>query len=241
MCKKKDVDIKNKYIAANQPYLFPYLGFFQLINSVDIFLLCGDLQYIRHGWVNRNRWQFLNEEWRYFTFSVEKGHHFEPIKNNVYSNIKKDKEKFLKQLMGYRNSVNFEEGYELIREIFQFESDNVAKFNEYSIKKVCDYLSIKTKIICSEDIEDIVYRENMVSLERNERIYFLCNYFQCNNYRNAIGGIKLYNKQEFLGNNLNLEFIKSELAERDCLSVIDYIMRHTKEECVESIRKISII
>ncbi len=41
--------------ALAQPYLFPYLGYLQLIAAVDQFVLHDDVQYIHQGWVNRNR------------------------------------------------------------------------------------------------------------------------------------------------------------------------------------------
>ena len=42
-------------LAAMQPYFFPYLGYFQLIAAADQFLLYDNLNYIRQGWVHRNR------------------------------------------------------------------------------------------------------------------------------------------------------------------------------------------
>ena len=42
-------------LAGNQPYLLPYLGYWQLINLSDLFLLADDYDYIRHKWINRNR------------------------------------------------------------------------------------------------------------------------------------------------------------------------------------------
>ena len=54
-------------IAIMQPYLFPYLGYFQLINSVDLFVIYDDVQYIKGGWINRNR-ILLEDRDHLFTF-----------------------------------------------------------------------------------------------------------------------------------------------------------------------------
>ena len=37
-----------------QPYFFPYIGYFKLINAVDKFIIYDDVNYIKRGWINRN-------------------------------------------------------------------------------------------------------------------------------------------------------------------------------------------
>jgi len=41
-------------IAIMQPYVFPFIGYFQLISAVDKFVLYDDVNYINRGWINRN-------------------------------------------------------------------------------------------------------------------------------------------------------------------------------------------
>ena len=61
-------------LGIMQPYLFPYIGYFQLISAVDIWVVFDDVQYIRHGWVNRNRILSPNiqKEWQYITVPIQK-------------------------------------------------------------------------------------------------------------------------------------------------------------------------
>ena len=233
--------MNKKYIGANQPYLFPYFGFFQLINSVDIFLLCGELQYIRHGWINRNRWIFPNENWRYFSFSVGKGSVQDAIIDKVYVNFEEDKKRFMKQMLSYKKSCNFEEAYTLFEDIMKYDNANVSDFNEYSIQEICKYLSIDTKIISSDKSMDILYKEKMINSERLERIFYICKYYDCQCYRNAIGGQGLYSKEEFKCNNIKLEFVKPLLDQRDTLSIVDYIMKHSRKESIERLKSIEIV
>src|SRR5476651_2035291 len=65
-------------IAMMQPYLFPYLGYFQLIAAADVFVLGDDLQYIRSGWVNRNR-ILHNGQAKLITFPLKRDRHDMPI------------------------------------------------------------------------------------------------------------------------------------------------------------------
>jgi len=41
-------------LAIMQPYLFPYIGYFQLIHAVDSFVVYDDVNFIKGGWINRN-------------------------------------------------------------------------------------------------------------------------------------------------------------------------------------------
>ena len=38
-----------------QPYFFPYIGYFQLIGAVDLFIVYDNIKYTKKGWINRNR------------------------------------------------------------------------------------------------------------------------------------------------------------------------------------------
>ena len=38
-----------------QPYFLPYIGYFQLIDAVDLFIVYDDVKYTKRGWINRNR------------------------------------------------------------------------------------------------------------------------------------------------------------------------------------------
>ncbi len=42
-------------LGIMQPYFFPYIGYFSLIKHVDEFILFDTPQFIRHGWIERNR------------------------------------------------------------------------------------------------------------------------------------------------------------------------------------------
>ena len=44
-----------KTIAIMQPYFFPYIGYFQLIAAVDMFIVYDNIKYTKKGWINRNR------------------------------------------------------------------------------------------------------------------------------------------------------------------------------------------
>ncbi len=50
-------------IAIMQPYFLPYIGYFQLINAVDKFVFLDNVNFIKKGWINRNRLRIQEKEW----------------------------------------------------------------------------------------------------------------------------------------------------------------------------------
>ena len=42
-------------LALMQPYFLPYLGYWQLLAAADQFVLYDEVNYIKGGWINRNR------------------------------------------------------------------------------------------------------------------------------------------------------------------------------------------
>jgi len=44
-----------KTVSIMQPYLWPYLGYFQLLALSDVFIVYDDVNFIKKGWINRNR------------------------------------------------------------------------------------------------------------------------------------------------------------------------------------------
>jgi len=217
-----------------QPYLFPYLGYFQLINAVDKYVICDDVQYIKNGWINRNN--ILNDKKQYlFTFNVKKGEHLELINERFYcTNMFNNQiNKFYNLLtISYRKAKYFDEVFKLITEIFQYNDLNIAKFNSNALKNICKYIGIDTEFINSSEIP----QDNM--LKRENKVLAINKILLSTQYINAIGGRELYCKETFNKNNIKLNFIKTLKVEYKQfkndfipnLSIIDVLMFNSKEE-----------
>lgn len=186
-------------IAIQQPYFYPYLGYFKLISSVDKFVFFNDVQYVRRGWVNRNRINVDN----YLTVPIVKTKRSEIIKN-----IKID----YSTLWHYKHCRTLETKYGkkcLEHPVYLFYK-NIPKYTflfdllKDSIKSVCNFLKIKTELLDSDKIKV------NPSCKKQQRIMEICNRLDCDNYYNLPGGRSLYCQEEFLINNINLEFIRIE-------------------------------
>lgn len=219
-------------IAVMQPYLFPYLGYFQLIHSVDKFIVYGHVQYIKKGWFNRNR-ILLNGKPFMFTFSLINDDYRLQAFDRFYSLKFEDEKKwFLKTIKNaYGRAPYFDNVYALIEQILQFKNTNLVEFNYNSILRICEFMAIETKIEINESIE----KEN---LDKQDRVLKFCKINNAYKYVNPIGGIQLYEKKYFSDNSVELNFLQSKLPAYDQfrnefvpgLSIIDVLMFNSIED-----------
>lgn len=218
-----------------QPYLFPYLGYFQIINCTDSFVIADNMQFINQGWINRNKILLQNKEHR-ITFPIKKDSAFLKINERYFLDDadQRDSKKILNMLNhAYRKAPNFDACYPLIERILKFENKNVAKFTTNSLKEVCAYLDIKTKFIIESELK------MPPDLNAQERIVQICKKLGADRCINAIGGVELYSAKTFRENGVTLKFIKTNESLRykqfndnfvPNLSIIDVMMFNSQED-----------
>lgn len=194
----------DKKIAIMQPYLFPYIGYFQLINSVDEFIIFDDVNYIKKGWINRNNFFFYNKKHLY-TFPIKKVSQNKKILDIELFDGQEWKKDFLKKISeNYRTSSQFSVVYPLIKDIVNNEESNLSKFILSSLKKINIYLGINTNIILSSEID----KNN--ELKSHDKIISICQLRLANFYINAIGGKDLYDINHFFEYGITIKFIESQ-------------------------------
>jgi hypothetical protein len=215
-------------VAIMQPYFFPYLGYFQLINAVDKFVIYDDVTYIKQGWINRNNILVSGESFQ-FSIPLEKSSSFKKINDTIlhprlYSIWRF---KFLKTLThAYLKAPYFLVGYKLIEKVLFEEYENISQLNAGAITEVCKLLNIKTHIVTSST----VYKNDF--LKGDQRIFDICKKESASVYINPIGGKSLYCKKSFAEKGFELLFLKSNALSYyqnqnyfiPNLSIIDLIM-----------------
>lgn len=219
-------------IAIMQPYLFPYVGYFQLINAVDTFVIYDDVNYINKGWINRNN-ILVNGKANLFTISLKDASQNKLINEIELLFSEVEKNKLLKTLnMSYKKTPFFEPVYQIFENQLNFKSNNISDFNLFGIKQVCDYLQIKTTLRPTSS------SYNNSELSGEERIIDICNKESANIYINPIGGRDIYTPDKFLNSKIQLYFIKSNNINYKqfknefvpWLSIIDVMMFNSVEE-----------
>ena len=210
-----------------QPYLFPYIGYFQLIKAVDKFVIHDDIQYIKGGWINRNRIQ-INHKEHLFTFSLKRDSSLKNINTRLFSDqFTKESATFLRIVQNtYKKSPFFIYIYDLLSKILAYKELNISLFITNSLKLICNYLEIKTPFYLSSKL----YKNNQ--LKGQDRVMNICQTLDAEVYINPIGGKILYSKEIFKENNISLFFLQTKDMsfefKKECyipnLSIIDVMM-----------------
>jgi hypothetical protein len=224
----------DKSLAVMQPYFLPYIGYFQLIHCVDEFVLYDDVQYMKGGWVNRNR-ILENGRPSFITLPVEKGSLSDTIADKKLSRLtwERTKRKLIKRLYScYGTAPNQAVILPLVEEILDFEEDDLAAFLENSLKIVCSYIGITTPMLRSSRLP-----ESHGHLRGGDRLLNICMERRAAIYVNAIGGQDLYSKGEFFANGIRLKFLRPEpspypqhTAEHvPLLSILDVMMFRSRD------------
>ncbi len=220
-------------IAVMQPYLLPYVGYFKLINSVDKFVIFDDVNFIKRGWINRNRILVGANQEYLFTLPLLGASQNVMIKDVQIFDPKKSKEALLKTILtSYKKAPFFPEVSGMIEEIILNPEENLSKYITNSLVRICGYLDIKTDFIYSSDID---YDS---SGDGPKKIMSIAKILNTTSYYNLPGGVDLYDEGFFAENKIELHFIKSpEVSYKQFsaegfianLSIVDLMMFNSKE------------
>ena len=193
-------------LAIMQPYFLPYIGYFQLIAGVDMFIIYDNIKYTKKGWINRNR-MLLNGKDAMFSLPLKNASDSLDIRERELTEDF-NQEKLLSQFKGaYRQAPQFAPTIQLLERIVRNEEKNLFRFLHHSIVKTCDHLEIKTEIKISSDIA-IDH-----DLKSQDKVLALCEAVGATKYVNTIGGVELYSKETFMERGIDLKFIQSKTFE----------------------------
>ena len=227
-------------LAIMQPYLFPYIGYWQLINAVDTFVVYDNIQFSKSGWFHRNN-ILLNGNKTLFSIPLKKDSDYLDVRDRFVSDqAQKQINKILAQIENsYRKAPYFNDIFPLIKNIFLYDEKNMFKYIYNSIIQICEYLDMETEIVISStiDIDD--------NLKSQEKVITLNKALDSTQYINPIGGIELYEINAFQKENIQLNFLESEVPEykqfndefTPYLSVIDILMFNSKEDVKSMLKK----
>ena len=189
-------------VGIMQPYFLPYIGYFQLIAAVDMFILYDNIKYTKKGWINRNR-MLLNGKDVMFSLPLKSDSDSLDVCERELA-VDFNRDKLLNQFKGaYRRAPYFEQTFPLIEQIVRYQDANLFRYIHHSIVKTCEHLGITTEIKISSEIA-IDH-----TLQGQDKVIALCEAVSAKAYVNAIGGMELYSKEMFWEKDIELKFIKS--------------------------------
>lgn len=233
-------------VGIMQPYVFPYIGYFQLIKAVDKFVVYDDVAFINKGWINRNN-ILVNGKASMFTIPLVGASQNRLILDIEVDNLAAWSKKFLKTIeQSYKKAPFYNEGFSIVEQVFNLPVVSIAELATASLKETCKYLNIETEVVESSTIY------NNQDLKAQGRILDICLQEKANHYINPIGGMAIYDKQLFADNEILLNFIKAKSIQykqfnKDeatfvpWLSIIDLLMFCSVEEINEHLDKFELV
>jgi len=216
-------------LAIMQPYLFPYVGYFQLIHAVDRFVVYDDVAYIKQGWVNRNR-MLINGEPSFFTVPIKHASSFASIRDTLIDDDQLHgqwSEKLLKSFdNAYRRAPEFARVFPLLESVIAKRPLRIAELALASLKAVARFLDIETTFVESSSSYGNAH------LKGEHRVLDICAAEHATEYINVPGGRTLYSSERFAARAVKLSFLEPRSIEYrqfggafvPSLSVVDVLM-----------------
>ena len=219
-------------LGMMQPYFYPYLGYWQLMNMGDEYILYDDVNYIKGGWINRNRIK-INGADGLFGITVKKASQNKKINELEVCMTPQDRVKLVNKVKcSYAKAPYSKDVLELFEDTINYENTNLAEYLAYSNRKIAEYMGITTPIFSA-----------------TERIIDICKLHGATEYVNAIGGKELYTRQDFEDEGIKLKFLRMDSdivypqGKGDfipSLSILDVLMFNSKEEVKELLNRYTI-
>lgn len=225
-----------KTIGIMQPYFFPYIGYFQLIDAVDLYINLDHVSFMKGSYMTRNVLK-NNTHFNIPCIGASQNKQCNEILVKVDGNYWK---KFFKTIEClYKKETNYEV---ILNDILypwsnyiQRTNPSISHCNMSSINYICNYLNIKTTLHWTS--------EQITTRKKNEGLQDIVKYFDGTNYINAIGGQKLYNKEDFASQNIDIKFIQMGDVEfnNPYSSILDLLFTYPKEHIQEQLKKYTLI
>lgn len=215
-------------LAIMQPYLLPYIGYFQLIKATDRFVVYDDVNFINKGWINRNN-ILVSGKPNLFTVPL-----INASQNKLIYEVGISNEPWQKKLLrtlqqSYQKAPFYSAVFPILEKIITYPAQNISELATFSITEIIEYLGIETEVIPSSKIyknEDLKSQNRILDIVKKEG---------ATTYINPIGGMELYDKVLFKDNGIDLFFIKSKPIQYPqfqndfvpWLSIVDVLMHNS--------------
>lgn len=222
-------------LGIMQPYFCPYIGYFSLIKHTDKFILFDTAQFIRHGWIERNRVLKSDGGWQYISVPLVKHSQKTSINEIKINNDINWKEKIFAQLVHYKKAPYYNVVLEMMQEVFKKEYTDIVSLNKAVLEYVCRYLDISTEILIFSKMN---LKLNEVK-SADEWALNICQEIEgVDEYWNPPGGQDFFDTQKYERAGIDIKFQKiclrmykqGKFEFVEGLSIIDVMMYNSPKE-----------
>jgi hypothetical protein len=192
-------------VSIHQPNFFPWYGYFQKISNSKIFIFLDDAEVHKKnlGYLNRAN-LIINGHKKYFSVPISKNFTIQKIFNLEFKETHIWKKNFTNLLSeNYNKSFYFNETMNLVKEILDFQTNFISDFNINAIKKINEFLDIKTDYQLSSTFK--------LRSRSSERILDLVKLNNGKNYISGLGGKDYLNEVDFIKEKINIVYFESQI------------------------------
>lgn len=208
-----------------QPYLFPYLGYFQLLAAVDEFVVYDNIQYTKKGWINRNRF-LQNGKDVMFSVPLAKDSDYLDVRDRRIADAYEPASLLGRFAGAYAKAPHYAEVRPLLEDVFAQDERNLFAFLHHGLVRTAAHLGVTTTIRVSSTVA-VDH-----GLSGQDKVLALCSALGATTYVNAIGGVELYSRSDFAARGVELRFLQPLPVEYEqlgqpfvpWLSIIDVLM-----------------
>ena len=226
-------------ITIMQPYFFPYIGYFQLMAAVDCFVFYDDAQYMKGGWINRNR-ILRNGSPAWWTFPVVHDDYRLPINQRCYSRNSDQIRSLLSKIEGaYADAPYYRIVFPLLTELLNSNNENVASYNICVLERLARHLGIKCNFLLASSFQE------SAALQAQSRVIEIGRHLGASKFINPIGGLELYENTHFADIGIELSFLKTRpttypqfgSTHLPFLSIVDVMMFNSQNQIIELLQE----
>ena len=195
-------------VAIMQPYVFPYLGYFCLVDASDVFVFYDDVHFIQKGWIHRNRIALQGQA---HTFSIPLAQRSQNvlIADTQTHDFPAFRSKFIKQLeQGYRKASHFRQGMAYVLDVLEPPHDSIADLAARSVEQACRLMGLSRRFARSSH----AFADSR-GMARAQRLIHITRQLGATDYVNATGGRTLYEPADFAEHGVRLRFVDPQLPD----------------------------
>ena len=225
-------------VAIMQPYLLPYIGYFQLMSVAHQFVVYDNIKYTKQGWINRNRIVSNGQE-SFFTIPLKAERDSASIVERSIADSFNPKKMLNKFRGAYQKAPFFKETFPLLERILTHKAENLFDFLFHSLHTTAEHLLIPDNLVVSSSVTA------NHQLRGQDRVISICDALGATEYINPEGGVDLYSRAAFAMEGIELKFLKSKPLkyEQNCepflpkLSIVDVLMFNSRDTVTQLIQE----
>lgn len=211
-----------------QPTYLPWLGYFDLMDQADVFVLYDDVQFDKRSWQQRNRIKSQDKELILTVPVSSKGKYHQKINQVEIISSENFADNHLKSIsLNYRKSKYFDDYFPSLESIYKKNHRLLVELNQQLIDLLAKQLGIDTVIVVSSSY--------MASGIKADRLISLCTKLRADEYLSPAGAQSyLTSDSAFKQNDIKLRFqdyhhpIYTQQGDEfiPYLSVLDLLFNH---------------